>query len=510
MGVGIKPIRKGIVMKRSFALFLLLAVNFIFCLLLPVVCIGEIHVTFLHFNDVYEITPVSGGKEGGLARVSTLYKQLLKKNPNTISVLGGDLFSPSAMGTAVYNGDRLAGKQMVDVLNTMGLQYATFGNHEFDIKEGQFKNRMVEAEFTWISSNVFNSDGKPFPGVKDSVILNFADKDNGKIFKIGIFGITLPVNKSDYVKYADPMQTASVQVAKLKDKCDFLIALTHQNIDEDEKLLTLYPEIDLLLGGHEHVNYQRWRGGFTPLLKADANVRSVYVVDLRFNPDSGKTAILPQLVPINDTIAEDLDVKTVVDKWTEIAFNSFRSQGLNPEEEITKTDEPLNGLEADIRTGTTNLTNLIAQSMLIPFPDADLSVYNSGSIRIDDLLPAGIVTVYDVIRIVPFGGKVLKAEIKGGLLKRVLDQGDANYGSGGYLQYAKVSRLKKGDWIVNGSPIDINKTYVISILDFLASGREQNLEFLNPSTEGFKVVEDGKVKDIRKLIIDSMKLSLSK
>ncbi len=506
--MGVKPIRKGIVMKRPFVMFLMLFINLIFYLMLPFVCLGDFHVTFLHFNDVYEITPVSGGAEGGLARVSTLYKKLHKENPNTISVLGGDFFSPSAMGTAVYKGDSLAGKQMVDVLNAMGLQYATFGNHEFDIKESQFKSRMAEAEFAWISSNVFGSDGKPFSGVKESVILEFTDNDSEKTFKVGIFGITLPVNKPDYVEYADPMEIAAEQIAKLKDKCDFLIALTHQNINSDEKLLTLYEEIDLLLGGHEHVNYQRWRGGFTPLLKADANVRSVYVVDLRFNPDSGKTVIVPQLVPINDTIAEDPEVKTVVDKWTKIAFNSFLSQGLNPEEEITKTDEPLNGLESDVRTGTTNLTSLIAKSMLIPYPDADLSIYNSGSIRIDDVIPVGMVTVYDVIRIVPFGGKVLKAEIKGSLLKKVLDQGNTNYGSGGYLQYAKVLRSNRGGWIINDIPIDINKTYVISILDFLASGKEQNLEFLNPSAEGFKVIKDGKGKDIRKLIIDEMKSGL--
>jgi len=62
--------------------------------------------------------------------------------------LGGDLFSPSAIGTALYEGDRLAGRQMVDVLNHFELDYATFGNHEFDIKESQFHQRMQEAKFT--------------------------------------------------------------------------------------------------------------------------------------------------------------------------------------------------------------------------------------------------------------------------------------------------------------------------------------------------------------------------
>ena len=90
----------------------------------------RIHVTILHFQDIYEITPVSGGKEGGIARVATLRKQLLARNPNTITTLGGDLFSPSAIGTAPYEGDRLAGRQMVDVLNHFGQRSPRVSSHD--------------------------------------------------------------------------------------------------------------------------------------------------------------------------------------------------------------------------------------------------------------------------------------------------------------------------------------------------------------------------------------------
>jgi len=139
-------------MKKTFAILLsvLLALTLTACVTAPSAHIDDdkIHVTILHFQDIYEITPVSGGKEGGIARVATLRKQLLARNPNTITTLGGDLFSPSAIGTALYEGDRLAGRQMVDVLNHFELDYATFGNHEFDIKESQFHQRMQEAKFT--------------------------------------------------------------------------------------------------------------------------------------------------------------------------------------------------------------------------------------------------------------------------------------------------------------------------------------------------------------------------
>jgi len=54
--------------------------------------------TFLQMNDVYELIPLSGGKKGGLARVATIRKLLLKENPNTITFLAGDVVSPSALG----------------------------------------------------------------------------------------------------------------------------------------------------------------------------------------------------------------------------------------------------------------------------------------------------------------------------------------------------------------------------------------------------------------------------
>ena len=67
-------------------------------------------ITLLQFNDVCEITPVAGGKTGGLARLATLRKQLLQKNPRTHTILAGDFLSPSALGTAKVNGSPLAGQ----------------------------------------------------------------------------------------------------------------------------------------------------------------------------------------------------------------------------------------------------------------------------------------------------------------------------------------------------------------------------------------------------------------
>ena len=66
----------------------------------------------------------------------------------------------------------------------------------------------------------------------------------------------------------------------------------------------------------------------------------------------------------------------------------------------------------------------------------DIAIFNSGSIRIDDVVPPGPVTQYDVIRVLPFGGKVVKATFAGAVLAHVLQIGEQNKGTGGYLQNA--------------------------------------------------------------------------
>ncbi len=80
--------------------------------------------------DIYEVEGVDGGDQGAIARLATLKKQYLATNPNTLMILSGDLLSPSALSTALYQGKPLAGRQMVDAFNKAGLDYAAFGNHE--------------------------------------------------------------------------------------------------------------------------------------------------------------------------------------------------------------------------------------------------------------------------------------------------------------------------------------------------------------------------------------------
>ena len=111
---------------------------------------GKIDFTFLQLNDVYEIAPIQGGAYGGMARVESVHKELLNENPNTMLFLAGDFLNPSLLGSIKVDGERVRGKQMVEVMNAMNFDLVAFGNHEFDVSQKDLQNRLNESNFHWI------------------------------------------------------------------------------------------------------------------------------------------------------------------------------------------------------------------------------------------------------------------------------------------------------------------------------------------------------------------------
>ncbi|MCI0691598.1 bifunctional metallophosphatase/5'-nucleotidase [candidate division KSB1 bacterium] len=464
-----------------------------------------VKTTLLQINDVYEITPVGGGKEGGMARLATLRKQLAAQNPNMYMILAGDLFSPSALGTAKVEGERLDGKQMVAVLNAVGLNYCTFGNHEFDLKEQPFLQRLSESRFKWFSSNAFDKNGKAFPNVAENVVFTVANASNQRA-RVAMFGVTITKNNPDYVTYIDPLEAAKKQVQALREKADILIAVTHLTLDEDIELAQTMPEIDLILGGHEHENVQVWRGtDFTPIFKADANARSAYIHELIYDTEARRLQINSRLQPITDRIPDDPEVSQVVQHWDDLGLNAFRQMGFEPNKLVVNSSVALDGRESSVRNHPTQLTEIIVEGFLQATPDAELAIFNGGSVRIDDEIPPGPITEYDVIRILPFGGKVVSVEMRGRLLKQVLDQGQANKGSGGYLHATNAGWSEaQNNWLINGKPLDQRRNYKAALSDYLISGNEQGLSYLNRQNPDLRVLNDS-VIEVRRALINQLR-----
>lgn len=461
-----------------------------------------VRLTVLHINDIYEITPVEGGRSGGLARVATVRQQLLRQNPNLLFTLGGDFFSPSALGTAMVAGERLAGKQMVAVLNSTGLDLAVYGNHEFDLRAEEFAKRLAESRFHYIGTNVTDSLGRDFPKSSRHRIYIFRNPA-GLALRVGVVGSVIPDNPVPYVRYTDWYESVRNQVALIRDSVDVLIGLTHLLLQQDLRFAEEMTEFDLIVGGHEHENWMLRRGpALTPIVKADANVRTVAVIDVTWHAATRRTLVEPRIVAIGDTIPEDPDVAAEVRRWTNAGFAGFRAQGFEPERVVTTTDEALDGLEGNNRNRPTNLSSLIAAAYFAEAGDVDLGLVNTGSIRIDDVLSAGPITEYDLIRVLPFGGQVFTVTMTGALLRRVLDQGEANRGSGGYLAHHRVGRAADGAWLVGDTALDDTRTYRVALPDFLVSGRERGLDYLNLEHPGLTMGRE--LRDVRLALKDEM------
>ncbi len=440
---------------------------------------GIIEFNLLAINDVYEIAALENGKVGGMSRVATLKKQLIEQNKNTLLVHAGDFLNPSLIGNMKIAGEKVKGKQMVDAMNAAKVDLVVFGNHEFDIKENELLQRLKESEFTWIGTNVKHvQDGKASPFLHnkngqmipcpETYIWKISDKD-GTTLTVGFFGATIDTNKKDYVVYEDWTVAAKRAIAFLQPQCDILIGLTHLDAVDDLKLAKeLGSDIPLFIGGHDHHN-MILKSGNTIVAKADANAKSAYTHTVTFNKSTKKPVLVSGLVHLNESIASDPTVESVVDSWVKKQDANFQELGFDPNEVLAEVDVPLDGKESSIRHSQTNFGNLIAKAMSYANGNKnDCAILNAGSIRVDDEL-AGYVTQFDILRSVPFGGKVLEVEMKGELLKQLLENSTTRKGNGAFLQMDNISK-KEENWQVKNTNLEVDKTYSVAINDFLLAG----------------------------------------
>jgi len=473
---------------------------------------GIIEIQFLQMNDVYEISPLGDGT-GGLARVATIRKELLAKNPNTFTVLAGDFISPSVLGTLKYEGKRIRGRHMVDVLNTLGLDWVVFGNHEFDYDDlADLQARLDESEFEWFGSNVLLT--KPLSpenghtwietqfsknlknGKSQTCGLNQIStvKDaDGTILQLGVFGVTINTGKKPYVTYKDWFEVAESSFRMLKNAAfekdgvavkgaDVVVALTHLDVADDKKISAMLPEIPLIMGGHEHDN-QIYKIGKATVAKADANAKTVYVHTLRYDKKTKSATVKSELRRVDASIPDDPATAAVVNKWLKIRDESLVSSGFEASKIVANLPEPLDCREVIVRHTQCKAGEIITSAMFAAAKtNPDCALVNSGSIRVDDILKSPL-TEFDIIRMLPFGGGISEVEMRGSLLRKTLEASLANKGKGGYLQLKNIRQDASGKWLVNEKPLDDTKIYRVAIGDFLLTGAEQKMEFLKASLD---------------------------
>ena len=378
-------------------------------------------VRFLLVNDVYVADTMTDGS-GGLARVATVRGRLADQGP-VVFVLAGDVLSPSLL-SKYYSG-----RQMVEAFNAAKLDFATFGNHEFELPLDTLEARIGESKFKWISSNCTLADGSPFPKVVRWDTLRVSGQ------KVGMFGLTLQGAYRKEYRCANPDSAAHVAIDTLVAQgAELVVGITHQTIEADRDLLAREPHLDLILGGHEHEAHDSVVSG-RHVLKADANSRTAQFVTLWGGKGNWRQAV--GLVRIDNRLPDDTAVAAVVDRWDD----SLRAR-LGPERSLGSTAVPIDARDALGRQRESILGDLVTDAMRWG-TGADVAVLNAGTLRLDDVIRPGPLSNYELesIFLFPDETRVLTVPLTGARLRQILEHGVANgsLGKGGFLQVSGLA-----------------------------------------------------------------------
>jgi 5'-nucleotidase len=424
----------------------------------------NVKVTLLQVNDVYQFAPVDQGKAGGLGRVLTLTKAIKQQNPNTLFVMAGDTISPS-VESITYKG-----AQMIEAWNTIGLDYATYGNHEFDFGPDVLVQRVNESKFGWIAANVIDKrTGGPFGGAKRFVVREFGG------VKIGLFGIVLPETKTtsrpgDNIEFRSPCETAKEVVSELHGQgVKVVVALTHLSMREDKEVARC-AGVNLIVGGHEHTLLES-HAGMAPIFKMTSDARELGRIDLNITPAGELDSIDWKVIPVDATTKEAPEFAAIYRKYANLLAELAKPVG--------RTSVALDARSKENRTRETNVGNFIADAFR-KATGADVGFMNGGSIRADTLIGLGRLTQRDLLSILPFKNKLVKIEITGATLRAALEHGVSRSAEdsepGGFPQVSGVkfsfdatrrAGARLVDVTVNGLPLDDAKKYTLTTTTFI-------------------------------------------
>ncbi|HET7342519.1 MAG TPA: bifunctional UDP-sugar hydrolase/5'-nucleotidase [Methylomirabilota bacterium] len=429
----------------------------------------ETRITLLQINDVYTLDPVDEGRRGGFARLATLVKRLRAENPATLFALAGDTISPSVASML------LRGEQMIAGLDAVGLDLATFGNHEFDFGPAILAQRMRESAFTWTSANVLDRrTRRPFGGAQREVMLTLAG------VRIGLFGLTTSETARSSspgpdVEIADPLATGTALSAELRrDGARLVVALTHQHMAAD-RALAAAGDVDVILGGHEHEPLVAEEGK-TLVTKAGSDARYLVQVDLWFGADGALRERSWTFHEVSARLPEDPRVAALARGYAE-------RLGRELDVEVGRTTAPLEARRAPLRTRESNLADFVTDAMRARL-GTDVALINGGGIRSDRVLPPGPLTRRDVAALLPFGNVVMVLDVSGERLREALEQGLGRLEreGGGFQQVSgltltfdpagppgrRIVALTVGD-----APLDPQRHYTVAVVDYVALGGDE-------------------------------------
>ena len=386
---------------------------------------ADYQLTILHTNDFHSrFEPVSkydsgcGAEDnaegkcfGGTARLVTGIAAARARSNNSILVDGGDQFQGSLFYT-YYKGAVAA-----EMMNKLGYDGMTVGNHEFDDGPEVLRGFMDAVDFPILMSNADYSGEELLAGSlhKSTVIERGGEK-------IGLIGLT-PQDTDELaspgpnVKFSDPVAAVQGEVDRLTAQgVNKIIVLSHSGYAVDKRVAAETTGVDVIVGGHSNSylsnTSDRAAGpyptmvGNTAIVQAYAYGKYLGELNVTFDDAGNITAASGEPVVMDGTVAEDAATVARIGELA-VPLDEIRTMV------VASAASLIEGDRAVCRVQECAMGNLVADAMLARVKDQGVTIAfaNSGGIRAS--IDQGDVTMGEVLTVLPFQNTLSTFEING-------------------------------------------------------------------------------------------------
>ncbi len=456
---------------------------------------ADFSLTILHTNDFHaRFEPISkydsgcGAEDnaegkcfGGSARLVTGVEAARARAGNTPTLLvdGGDQFQ----GTLFYT--YYKGKLAAEMMNKLGYDAMTVGNHEFDDGPEVLRDFTAAVNFPILMSNA-DISGEPLlaGAIQKSTVIEKGGE------KIGLIGLT-PQDTDELaspgpnVIFTDPAGAVQAEVDKLTaEGVNKIVVLSHSGYAVDQRVAAATTGVDVIVGGHSNTllsNSVEGAAGPYPTVVNGVQIVQAYAygkylgeLNVTFDDAGNVTGTSGDLVVMDGTVAEDEATKARVTEAA-VPLDEIRNKV------VAVTAAPIDGERGNCRQKECEMGNLIADAMLDRVKDQgiDIAIQNSGGVRAS--IDAGEVTMGEVLTVLPFQNTLSTFQITGATLVDALENGVSQHEeiAGRFPQVAGMtfsvdlsaevgSRIS--DVMVGGVPVEMDKVYGVVSNNFVRNG----------------------------------------
>ena len=460
----------------------------------------------LFTNDFHsQIEPISkdetyNADRGGIKRIKALVDSVRTAEPHVLLADAGDL----VQGTYYFS--LLNGVVEMMILEELGYDVRTLGNHEFDKKMIGLGDMLSMSSVPVVTSNYDFSQTLLLQYMRNSIIL---ESGNTKVGFIGLnVMLTNLVDPSSCqgVIWQNAINVADQEAKKLRDQgADIVIALSHLGYEKNSEIVYYdrgiamnTRHIDMIIGGHTHtfLNYADYvtnlDGDKVPVVQTGCKGICLGYAKIRID-ENGKPSFTYKLIPVKNHLDKKLDpaFSDMIDTYSAAVKKEM--------------DVVIGTCPSAIRKGAPEspLGNLTGDALVWMAEEkygvqADVGLYNSGGIRAE--ISAGDLTVGDVYAVYPFDNVLSLVTLKGSDLMRLFDY----VASCGGLPISKSVKMvikdkKVKSVTVNGQPVDNNKVYTVATIDYLVNLGRYGLENAVSRNDSPDIIRDNFVEYFRYL-----------